>query len=257
MKIALLIVLMTATCCVAQNPGPSITGAIATSSSGTTNHARQFNGTSDYLVSASSLSLTGLTTSTIALEFRAYWNAWGTNDLLAFESSTNSNSNPGAFIVDMNSSAYSGNIQYAVRETSGFLICTIAQPSAAAWHSYLLFWNISSNSCAAYVDGSSVTATVQATGTAGGFFTSQTLYVMSRAGSSLFGAGRMSEMAILNGTPTSTDASVFAACGRPQIPGGSMPYYWPINQTSPEVATTGGINLNVNGTTNVASPCTF
>jgi hypothetical protein len=225
--------------------------------SGTTNHARQFNGTSDFLQSASSLSLTGLTTATIALEFRLYWNAFSNTDEIVFETSTNFSSNVGAFIVNPNSSG-TGGFEFSVRDGTNFLSCWFARPSAAAWHSYVLNWNSSAQTCSAWVDGVSQTVTVAITGTATQF-TSQVLYVGSRAGTSFFSAGRLSEIAIINGTPNGTDAASFSACGRPTAASGtgSVVYYWPINQTSPEVATTGGINLNVNGTTNVASQCSF
>jgi len=229
---------------------------------GTTNHARQFNGTSDSLQSASPLSsLSGV--GTVSLAFWMYWDAFANNDELAFESSANYNSNNGAFLVDPNTSGgggvSAGVFQYSVNLAGAgvHLDCAFTRPSAAAWHQYVLILDATSGSCGAYVDGavpSGLTTVNSHTGT----FSSQTLNVMSRNNASLFGAGRMSEISVFSGTINSSDASLLAACGRPtSVSSASLLYYWPINQTSPETPTTGGINLTVNGTTNVASLCSF
>jgi hypothetical protein len=249
----------------AQGPGPAVTGAIANGGgSGTTNHARQFNGTSDYLQSASALSaLSGV--NPFSVSFDLYWNAFANDDELALESSSSWSVTPGAFVVDPNSnvSPASGNFMWS--ETSGtsneYFLCWIARPSAAAWHHYVLTMNTigSTPVCTAYVDGISqgvFTGNVGLPPSAA--LSSQIFNVMSRNGSSLFAAGRISSPAIYSGVVDSTDASALGGCGRPtSVTSATLLYYWPINQTSPEVATTGSINLTVNGTTNVASSCSF
>ncbi len=49
-----------------------------------------------------------------------------------------------------------------------------------------------------YVDGAPVAYTKLSSGTGAGNFANSTLYFMSRAGSSLFGAGSLDEVAIYN-----------------------------------------------------------
>lgn len=249
----------------AQGPGPAVTGAIANGSGGgTTNHARQFNGTSDYLQSASALTaLSGV--NPFSVSFDLWWNSFANDDHLALESSASWSVTPGAFAVDPDSSISpsTGNFLWSVTggTASEYFQCWLARPSAAAWHHYVLTMNASSSTpvCTAYVDGSSVGVS---TGNVGNppsaTLSSQVLNVMARNGSSLFAAGRMSSIAIYSGVVNSTDAAALGSCGRPTaVTSATLLYYWPINQTSPEVATTGSINLTVNGTTNVASPCSF
>lgn len=229
---------------------------------GTTNHARQFNGTSDSLQSVSALSsLSGL--NAVSLSFWMYWDTFANTDNLAFESSANANSNAGAFIVNPNSSGgcsiSSGLFEFAAATgtSCSLLVCTFNRPTSGAWHQYVLTMNFSAGTCGAYVDGSIPTG-LTVVGSSTGTFSSQILNVMSRNNSSLFAAGRMSEIAIFNGTVNSSDASLLASCGRPtSVSSATLIYYWPIKQVSPETPTTGSINLAVNGTTNVASNCSF
>lgn len=236
-------------------------GVTAPGTSGNTNHGRQFNGTNQSLQSASALSsMSGI--STVSMSFWMYWDAFADDDKLAFEFSSNYNSNNGAILVDPDSSGGggvpSGIFQYSVNiaGTGQHLDCTITRPSAAAWHQYVLVLNASAGTCAAYVDGSNASPTTVNSHT--GTFSSQVMNVMSRDNSSLWGAGRMSEIAIFSGTVNSTDAAALASCGRATaVTSATLLYYWEINQASPEVPTTGSVNLNVNGATNVASHCSF
>jgi hypothetical protein len=224
----------------------------ASGGAGGTNHGRQFNGTSDYLNSPSLSSLAGKTQ--VSLSFWMYWNTFANNDSLAFETSSNYNSNSGAFIVDPNSSA--GNFEFSVFVGGGsYLSCTMSRPTAAAWHQYVLAWDTGAGTCQAYIDAFfQAVATTSQTGT----FTTQPMYIMSRAGSSLFAGGRISAISIFSGILTPLDAANLAGCNAPTtISDATLLYYWPINQTSPEVPTTGSGNLTVNGTSNVASQCNF
>lgn len=249
----------------AQSPGPAVTGANATSGGGgTTNHARMFNGTSDFLQSASTLTaLNGATQ--LSLSFDLWWDTFANDDHFAMESSSSWTVNPGAFVVDPDSTVLgsAGSFMWSVTGSpaSNYFICYFTRPSAGAWHHYVITMDISLSTpaCTAYVDGTSQTVSTAQQGS--GFpasLTSQTLTVMSRNGSSLFAAGRVSSPAAYSGIVNSTDASSLASCARPTtVTSATLLYYWPINQTSPEVATTGGVNLNVTGTTNTASPCSF
>ncbi len=216
--------------------------------------ARTFNGSSDNLQSAATVDLTS--TTQISISFWLYWNTFANDDSLAFESSSNYNSNAGAFIIDPNDS--SGFFQFSVYQP-GYFGCHITRPSAAAWHHYLLTLDITTvnaGTCTAYVDGVNATPTIDINAGAGTLtFGNYTLNMMSRNAASLFGAGRMSDIAIWKSILTSGNAASLAACTSPSLIG-SVAFYWPINQTSPEVATTGGVNLTVTGTTNSSASCT-
>jgi hypothetical protein len=239
----------------AQMPMGGVTFA---GTAGTTTHARQFNGSTGWLNSASALS-NSLSTNKVSVSFWLYWDAFANDDKLAMEWSTNFGS-ANAILIDPDESS-TGKFAFVYHAVVGskFLGCNFTRPSAAAWHQYVLTIDIAGQSCTAYLDGVSQTITVylnQAPTNAG--LDSATVYLMSRAGSSLFGAGRMSEPAVYNGQVNSTDAASLGSCGRPtSVSSATLIYYWPINQTSPEVATTGGVNLTVNGTTTVASQCSF
>jgi hypothetical protein len=237
----------------AQNPGPALTGAISTSSSGTTNHARQFNGTSDYLNSASAIG------SPLGVQFATtFWlytaSGFSTNDDILMETSTDYDLVNG-FIIDPNSSAHSAFI-WEYHGGGGYFGCSFAWPSSG-WHQYVLNM-VMGSFCGAYVDGVAQTTTNFINTNTVTSVANNTFYFMSRAGTTLFLTGRLSEPAFYSGVISSADATALAACGRPtSVTSATLEYYWPINQTSPEVATTGGVNLTVNGTTNVASHCSF
>lgn len=217
--------------------------------------ARTFNGSSDNLQSASTVNLSS--TKVISLSFWLYWDAFSNDDKLAFESSSNYNSNTGTFIVDVNSSSPNNTFTFSVHD-SGYLACSFAWPSATAWHHYLLILDNTTGgagTCSAYVDGISAAPSVAVNTASGSDFGDFTLNVMSRNASSLFGAGRISDIAIWKSALTSGDATSLAACTNPSLIG-TVAFYWPINQVSPETASTGGVNLTVNGTSNSAASCT-
>ena len=91
-------------------------------------------------------------------------------------------------------------------------------------------------------------------------FNSTTIALMSRNCTSLFGAGRIAEVAIWGGIQfTQTDVNNLYNSGAgalaTSVQAGSLAFYWQILGTaSPEPATTGGVNMNVTGTTSVAHP---
>src|SRR4051812_27889961 len=69
---------------------------------GTTNHARQFNGTSDYLTSAAALSgLNGV--GQFSVSFDLYWDNFTNNDMILMQSSNSWTLSPGAVLIDPNS----------------------------------------------------------------------------------------------------------------------------------------------------------
>lgn len=239
-----------------QEPAGGVTGT-----SGTVNQAhlaRSFNGTSDFLQSSGNL--TTLSTSPIlTISFWLYQNSFGNTDALAMEQSTNFNGSTGSFYVNPNSSA-SGKFDFAVfTGSSTYLTCSFTRPSAAAWHQYTLVLNITATNgaCAAYMDGVNQSATKNTGSTAlGGYANNQPLYIMARAGTSLFNAGRVTSIALWT-ADESASAATLASCATDitTVDNVNLAYYWKIQQVSPETATVGPLTLTVTGTTNVAGPC--
>ena len=225
-----------------------------------TNHARSFNGSSDYLQSASALSIGSV--STISLVFDAYKPSYTNSDSWLIASRTAFSTSDGTFYVDPDCSSPSGQFCVTVHENYGTLTCYFARPSAAAWHHYVidLYSGGSAGTCTVYVDGSSVSVSYSSqTGNVTNFYADQ-IDVGQRIdyGPALEFVGYLSRIAIFTGSVSSANASAIASCGSPTLAtSATLINYWPINQTSPELPTTGSINLNVSGTTNVASPCTF
>jgi concanavalin A-like lectin/glucanase superfamily protein len=216
-------------------------------------NARQFSGTSQYLQSSANVDLSS--TKVVSISFFMYWDSFSDTDLLMAETSSNFNANTGAILIDPDDA--SGAYAYVLKLSAFYLRCTIARPSAAAWHHYLLILDNSSGTgtCTAYVDGSAVTATKVLDGDGTTTFGNYTLNLFSRNGASLFGAGRLSELAIWKSALTSGNASSLATyTAATSIDAGNLLFYWPIKGASPEVPTIGTPNLNVTGATAVAGP---
>lgn len=220
--------------------------------------ARQFNGSSDFLQSDANLTAIN-NQKVLSIAFWLYQNAFDNNDEIAFESSTNFNGTVGAFLIDPNSGGFPGTFQFSVFTGSAtYLDCTIPRPSAATWHHYLLHWDVTNagGAATAFVDGVSQTVTIHGSSSATGFDGTHALFVMSRAGTSLFNAGRISSIAIWT-ADESANVSSLASCSVDvsTIDPTNLAYYWKIQQVSPETPTVGTPNLTVTGTTNVAGPC--
>lgn len=199
--------------------------------------ARRFNGTTQAMSTAQTLDLRGYTT--LSLSFWLWWNAFANDDELAMESSPNFNSNAGGILVDPNEAA--GAFAFNVRDAAVANTATVnfTRPSAGVWHHYLATFNLSGaiapagNSWveAVYVDGVSQTLTV--TGTSSSVptgFGNYTWYLMSRAAASLFGAGRMCEVALWPGVMlAAAEAQLLAGGARAsQVRPGSLLEYWPL-----------------------------
>ena len=70
------------------------------------------------------------------------------------------------------------------------------------WHHYAFVLNRkrpAANEVTPYVDGQPVSYQKESSGTGAGAFANSTLYLMSRAGTSLFGSGSLDELAIYSG----------------------------------------------------------
>lgn len=175
------------------------------------NNAVQFNGTA----SSGSVALDLSDTNVVTLEFWLYWNAFANDDDIAFEFTADFNSGNG-FLVDPNSS--DGSFSVAMHETGAvYNDSQFTRPSAAAWHHYVVVFNRAQADTALkvipYVDGSTVSYTKSGSGAISANFASSTLYVMARNNASLFGAGRLDEVAIYKSALSSTRIAAHYTAG--------------------------------------------
>lgn len=219
--------------------------------------ARLTNGSSDYLVTAASIDLSAAGTGNLSIAMLMWWDAFANNDNLAMELSVNHNVNTGAFIINPNESSLSkfafgqGGVSGSYRNAS------FPRPSAAAWHYYLLVFSTTDASTnKAYVDGVSQTMTVGTNDGGASWASSQPLYVMSRAGSALFGAGRIAKIAIWKNDQSANAATLAAGTNPTSVASSDLLYYWRIAGTvSPEPeGNTGTPALTVSGATYTTDP---
>jgi hypothetical protein len=135
-----------------------------------------------------------------------WWDAFNQNDNLFNELSSNFNSNNNTFNVDPNSGTNS-KFAASIQGVGGtYRSESITRPSAAAWHHYAFVLDNSTSAGAVkfYVDGVLTTPTVDTnTKNNSANFLTSTIYVMSRANTSLFAAGRLYSYRIYPGELTS------------------------------------------------------
>ncbi|HEY2766808.1 MAG TPA: PKD domain-containing protein [Solirubrobacteraceae bacterium] len=154
-----------------------------------------FNGSGD----SGAIPLNLSSTSKLTVEFWLKWNQYANNDALAMEFTPNFNENAGGFIVDPNSGEFGGTFGLGIGTDSNRNSVFFARPSAGVWHHYAIVLDstaASGSEITPYVDGQPVSFQQESAATAQGPFANSTLYLMSRAGSSLFGAGALDELAI-------------------------------------------------------------
>lgn len=197
----------------------AITGAVATNARTRPRGSGcyLFDGTNDF-GQTPTMDFSGV--SKMTLSFWLNWDGYTANNDFLMESSTSSStsSNIGAIQINPNESTMVG-FYVRVRVTTGALgpttvsSITFPRPTAGAWHYYTICFDRDAGAqqvTAVYVDGMSQTLTQQETGTvATGGFGNWAWYLMSRAGSSLFGAGQMDDLRIHNRTPSAAEALSF------------------------------------------------
>lgn len=133
------------------------------------------------------LDLSGYARLSFAASFN--WPVYANTDLLAAELTPNYGSNPGGFIIDPNDAG--GAFVVGVSSSPGLSAYSIPRPVALAWHRLLFTvdFGVSQALGAIYVDGIRQTLTAIDTSYVGGTqagFANSTLYLLSRAGASLF-----------------------------------------------------------------------
>jgi YD repeat-containing protein len=159
------------------------------------NTAVRFDGSNDYASANVNLSSTPKAT----VEFWLKWNAYGNDDKLAMEFTPNFNDNQGGFLVDPNAPQNGGQFGVAIGNQVTRNNAFFARPSAGAWHHYAFVFDTTAPAASQitpYVDGQPVAYTKLDSGTGSGNFLNSTLYLMSRAGTALFGAGDLDDVAV-------------------------------------------------------------
>ncbi len=170
-------------------PTLGVSGALG----GDANTAVRFDGTND--AGSAAVDLSGKTA--ITVEFWLKWNSYANDDRLAMELTNNFNEAPGGFLIDPNSGY--GSFAVGIGSGASRNVTLFARPSAGQWHHYAFVLDTTAPAAeqvVPYVDGQPVTYTKGASGTEAPPFANSSLNFMSRAGSSLFGAGDLDEVAI-------------------------------------------------------------
>ena len=186
------------TATLAGGPALGAPGAVA----GDNDTAVSFDGVDDSAAANVNLS----DTSKLTVEFWLKWNAFANDDDLALEFTPDYNDTPGGFLVDPNAPQGGGLFGLGLGQGASRNTAFFARPSAGQWHHYALVFDSSApagQQIAPYVDGQAVSFTKSASGTGAGPFANSRLFFMSRggtglspAGTTLFGAGAMDELAI-------------------------------------------------------------
>lgn len=166
---------------------------------------------SNYMASASTINYAS--TEQVSISIWLNMASFDNNDELAMESSTNYNNTYGTFIIDPNSSTGS-NQKFEFGWDTGFSAITSAEftrPSTGAWHHYVFEIDGSKTGSLAipviYVDAVSQTLTYPLSGAGVLALSNQTLYVMSRAGTTLFNSGELDDVRIYNRLLSSSDVT--------------------------------------------------
>jgi PKD repeat protein len=162
---------------------------------GDPNTAVRFNGAGD----SGAVPLNLSSTSQLTVEFWLKWERYANNDALAMELTPNFNENPGGFLVDPNAPEFGGTFGVGIGTGNSRNSIFFARPSAGVWHHYAFVLNGGASSggeIVPYVDGLPVAYQLESTGTGAGAFANSTLYLMSRDGGALFGAGALDDLAI-------------------------------------------------------------
>jgi hypothetical protein len=138
--------------------------------------------------------------SAVTLSFWLWWDAFANDDKLAMEFNSNYGNSPGGFYVDPNGSTATAwevgtNAPHPTVDAASF-----ARPTAQVWHHIGIVMDLSRAGGAAtfdfLIDGITKTGTTMTSSNGSGTFPSTTLYIMSRAGSTLRGVGRMAYLGV-------------------------------------------------------------
>ena len=166
--------------------------------SGDANTAVRFDGVND--AAGAAVNLAGK--SAVTVEFWLKWNGYANDDRLAMEFTNNFNEAAGGFLIDPNAPQLGGTFGVGIGRGPSRNNVFFARPTAGQWHHYAFVLDTTAPAAqqiVPYVDGKAATYTKLDSGTGAGNFANSTLYLMSRAGSALFGAGDIDDVSISGG----------------------------------------------------------
>jgi Concanavalin A-like lectin/glucanases superfamily/PKD domain len=158
--------------------------------------AARFDGVDDS--ARAPLNLSGTQKATVS--FWLKWNAYANDDRLAMEFTDNFNSFNGGFVVIPNAKQDS-RFGVGIGRTGGRNNVYFERPSAGQWHHYAFVFDTTAPAATQitpYVDGAAVAYIKRDSGTTAGAFANSVLNLMSRGGTSLFGAGDLDEVAVFD-----------------------------------------------------------
>jgi len=185
---------------------------------GDANTAVRFDGVDDF--ASAPVNLSG--TSAVTVEFWLKWTRYRDEDQLALEFTNNFNGNDGGFLVDPDAPQLGGTFGVGIGRFGTRNNAFFTRPSTGTWHHYAFVLDAeapAATQITPYVDGQAVSYTKRDSGTGGGAFANATLYLMSRAGTGLFGGGDLDEVAIFNqALDAATIADHYASSGTNRRP---------------------------------------
>jgi len=148
-------------------------------------------------------------TNIVTVAFWMEWDTFSNNDALALESTRNFNNSATGFMIDPNSSQGNGTaFEVGFKGNAGYNQVLFARPSQGAWHHYTFLFNTgapAATQITPYVDGVAISYTKSTSAQNSNNFGSNPLYFMSRAATSLFGAGRIDDVRIYKRALSNTE----------------------------------------------------
>jgi PKD repeat protein len=188
--------------------GPTLgtPGALA----GDPDTAVSFDGLND--TASAPLALSGAQKVTIELWLR--WRSYANDDRLALELTPNFNTADGGIIVDPNDA--SGRFAIGMGRGNARTSVLMDRPSAGVWHHLAIVLDptaAAASRITPYVDGAAVPTTVIRAATTTTRFADASLYVMSRGGTALFGAGDVDELAVFTDALSASTIAAHRSAG--------------------------------------------
>jgi hypothetical protein len=227
--------------------------------------ARQANGTTQYLVSASTLNLSAF--NKMSFSFWIQINTLDTTRRYALNFGDDGTQNGCSAIIVADTSSLQ---QVFTKSVGGYTAIGFPYMTANVWHHMAVNIDFSVTATPSptvpqvmipnvWIDGTAITCTNTASSAASGPLVNGLLRLFSHVTGTNFLNGQIAEIAIYAGyLLTSTDVTNLrnAGAGRdPRTVGSGLAYYWPLmGTTSPEPALVGGIAMTVSGATSSTHP---
>jgi hypothetical protein len=195
----------------------TLSGATAGAAGKVDGTAVSFDGINDYGATAASLNLTAY--NKVMVEALWYTDAYNTTDRVTWEFSTTSISRNDAFVYMQDQATGTANV--LLRGNTNYNYAFYTRPVAATWHHIVAEYNkgAATEEVNLYVDGALKAVYARmATSDNTNNFGNYVLYLMSRAGTSLFSSGKMQHLALYSDLSTTTILAHAQASGVSVVP---------------------------------------